>query len=149
MPSILEMAGLEIPAHVDGVSLLPVLVNSENSVKEDQLFIQAWGEEAAQSLAVIHDGLKYIYWYYGEGMEPAEELYDLSEDCLEMTNLAGDPSMSEKLEDMRTRYDRYMDEWKRERVTGSGYERYDVLFDRHIPWEEKSHLVNLKGKDRK
>lgn len=146
MPTILEMAGLEVPEHVDGVSLIPVIKDKNSVVKEDQLFIQAWGEDAIQSLAVIHNQYKYIYWYYGEGMEPAEELYDLDEECLEMTNLAADPSMNKVLEDMRSRYDRYLEKWKNERVTGSSYERYDVLFDRHIPWEDKADYLNKKDR---
>ncbi|MFC2080378.1 sulfatase [Bacteroidota bacterium] len=143
-PTILDMAGLEAPAHMDGVSLKPVLEDPSKSMKEDQLFVQAWGVDAVQSLSVIHDGFKYIYWYYGEGMEPAEELYDLSEDCLEMTNLAKDPTMSARLEDMRKRYDKSLEKWKNERVTGSSYERYDILFDRHIPWDQKTHLLKKK-----
>jgi arylsulfatase A-like enzyme len=143
-PTILEMAGLEVPEHMDGVSLIPTINDPGKTVKEDQLFIQAWGEDAVQSLTVLYDGYKYIYWYYGEGMEPAEELYKLDEDCSEMTNLVNDPAMADVLGEMRKRYDKYLEKWKNERVSGSSYERYEVLFDRNIPWENKRDSLRKK-----
>jgi len=140
-PTILEMAGLEVPDHMDGVSLVPLLQDPDTQVKEDQLFIQAWGEKTAQSMTVIRDNYKYIYWYYGEGMDPAEELYDLDAACPEIANLAGEPEMAKSLEEMRKVYDRYLEKWKQESVKGYGYTEYVTLFDRNIPWEHKAGLI--------
>ncbi len=143
-PTILELAGLDIPENMDGVSLVPVLKDPEREVKEDQLFIQAWGVKSAQSMTVIRDNYKYIYWYYGEGMEPAEELYDLNAAGTEMENLSGLPEMSRSLEEMRRIYDRYLEKWRQESVEGNSYPEYGVLFDRTIPWEQKAELFKVK-----
>jgi len=141
-PTILEMAGLDVPDEMDGVSLIPLLKDPEASVKDHQLFIQAWGEDAAQSMSVVKDNYKYIYWYYGEGMDPAEELYDLDDECLEMKNLATGEDMQGKLVEMRTIYDDYLEKWKSECVDGNNYPQYGVLFDRNIAWEEKAGILS-------
>ncbi len=145
-PTILDLAGLKIPEHMDGVSLVPVLRKPDREVKEDQLFIQAWGERSVQNMTVIKDNFKYLYWYYGEGMEPAEELYDLDADCNEMENLAGSPGMEDRLEEMRKVYDRYLEQWKSESVDGYRYPDYGVLFDRNIDWQQKSDILKIKGR---
>ena len=105
------------------------------------MFIQAWGEPATQSLSVVWENYKYIYWYYGEGMEPAEELYDLTMDCLEMDNLVWDPDMQKILEKMQDYYDSHLEKWKAECVQEFNYPKYGRLFDRNIPWEEKRELL--------
>ena len=40
-PTILDMAGMQIPEQMDGASLVPLLQDPEMKVKENQLFIQA------------------------------------------------------------------------------------------------------------
>jgi len=74
-------------------------------------------------------------------MEPVEELYDLGDDCNEMKNLAGAAGMEGPLQEMREVYDRYLEKWKNESVEGHSYPEYAVLFDREVPWEQKTHLI--------
>ncbi len=140
-PTILEMAGLPIPEEMDGVSLIPVLNDPEFEVKEHQAFIQAWGNPAAQSMSVIWKNYKYIYWYYAEGMDAAEELYHLDKDNNEMNNLAAVPEMISTLEKMRSVYDEHLTKWKEEYKEGSNYDKYGVLFDRNIAWEDKKEFA--------
>ena len=70
-------------------------------------------------------------------MEPAEELFHIGKDPLEMSNLASNPEASPMLETMRKNYDAELKKWKEQVVSYNNYEKYGVLFDRSIPWEEK------------
>jgi len=140
-PTILEMAGVEVPAVMNGVSLTPLLMDPDQTVKEDQLIIQAWGEAAAQCMTVVRGHYKYLYWYYGEGMEPVEELYDLEDDCAEMKNLVGIEGEEGPLTEMRAAYDRYLEQWKQECDEQHRYSEYGQLFDREVPWDQKAYLI--------
>ena len=149
MPTILDFAGINIPDHVDGVSITPIVNGKADRVKEHQKILQVWGTNATQSLSIVADGFKYLYWFYGgEGMTPTEELYDLKNDPMEMKNLASNHSYKSTLDKLRRIYDQEVANWKKERVEGHSYEMYDILFDRHIPWSEKTGLMK-KPKDPK
>ena len=54
------------------------------------------------------------------GKRPAEELYDLSEDPWQMTNVAADPRYSERKAKLRTELDHYLAETRDPRATGNG-----------------------------
>ena len=56
------------------------------------------------------------------GKRPAEELYDLSEDPWQVTNLAADPRYSEKKARLRAELDRYLTRTKDPRATDQGAE---------------------------
>ena len=60
------------------------------------------------------------------GKRPAEELYDLSHDPWQMTNVAGDPRYSERKATLHAELDRYLAETKDPRAAGRGAE-----FDRY------------------
>ena len=93
-------------------------------------------------MAIVTPEWKYIYWYYGgDGMKPTEELFHVGNDRLEMTNSAKDENYSRELESMREHFDGELRRLKERVVQGHGYERYPVLFDRSVGWEEKAPLV--------
>jgi uncharacterized sulfatase len=60
------------------------------------------------------------------GKRPAEELYDLRQDPLQMTNVAADPRYSKSKAKLRAELDRHLAETKDPRATGGGAE-----FDRY------------------
>ncbi len=60
------------------------------------------------------------------GKRPAEELYDLSQDPWQMTNVAADPRYSERKAKLRAELDRYLAETKDPHAAGRGAE-----FDRY------------------
>jgi len=133
-PTIMDLAGLAIPQNVDGVSLVPLLEDPSRDVREQMAFINVFGLQTS-CLTALTKTHKYTYWWYGhERLAPAEELYDLSKDPLEMENLAA--SSTSILDQMRGRYDQELAKWKAEAVPGK-YERYITYFDRHIPVLEK------------
>jgi arylsulfatase A-like enzyme len=79
-PTLVELVGLERPAHVQGRSLVPLL--TEPSVEWNHPTLSTYG---FGNHAVVSDRFKYIR--YNDG---SEELYDVREDPNEWQNLAVD-----------------------------------------------------------
>jgi len=110
-PTILALAGLPAPANMDGVSLLPLLQNPSEDVREQMAFMNVFGSKNS-ALSVLTKEMKYTYWWYGDStMEPTEELFHVTKDPLEMTNLVSHPEASPTLEEMRKKYDAELDKW--------------------------------------
>lgn len=133
-PTLCELAGLEPPDFLQGVSLLP-LVRGETDAVRDAIFAEAtWHAAYEPQRAVRTRRWKYIR-RFGERSRPvlpntddspskdlllshgwadrpiaAEQLYDLVFDPNEAANLAGDPACAPALEEMRGRLERWMHE---------------------------------------
>ena len=71
-------------------------------------------------------------------MQPTEELYNLIADPLELVNQAQNPGAGPKLAEMRERYDAELKKWDNLAVPYNNYRQYVRLFDRSVPWQEKS-----------
>ncbi|MGB2129014.1 MAG: sulfatase family protein [Flavicella sp.] len=145
-PTILDFAGLPVPENMDGKSLVPLVEKKGASVKEDQAIIQAWGEDPTHSLTIVAGDYKYLYWFYGEGMQPKEELYNIKKDIYEMNNLANNTKYADKLKEMQGRYDAYVAKWKRDAVPTGNYPMYASLYDRHVSWDVKRELLQIDKK---
>ncbi|WP_158968141.1 sulfatase [Paraglaciecola sp. L3A3] len=147
--TILDLAGIEKPSSWDGVSLLPILQETNQQVRPSMPHIQVWGHEETRNLTVLDDRYKYIYWYYQDekqNLVPTEELYDLANDPYEMKNIASDVRYASTLEKMRNLYDQHVDQWQQESVQYNGYSKYGQLFDRHLSWSAKQHILKQKSK---
>ncbi|VGO19661.1 sulfatase family protein [Pontiella sulfatireligans] len=141
-PTMLNLAGVPVPASMDGSNLMKLYDNPEAEIHNALPLINVWGPKEAQSLAVVTKTHKYIYWYYGgEGFEPAEELYRIDKDRLELTNLAQQPEQKAVLEKMRKQYDGQLGRWQDQAVEYNRYDPFGVLFDRAQPWSKKAPLV--------
>ena len=140
-PTLLALAGLEAPDNMDGKSLVPLLENPDQDIRDHMAFINVWGPIAATSLTALTRQWKYTYWWYrGEGMEPVEALFNIERDPLELKNLAADREHLIALEVMRRKYDRELAAWKERAVPYNDYQRYGILFDRSIAWDKKQPL---------
>ncbi len=139
--TILDLAGVPVPKNMDGKSLLPIVNGTAPRVRDVMPVIQVWGTAGTLALSVVTEEHKYIYWIYGEDVEPTEELFDLEHDPFEMANVAGNPEYHNALETMRGHYDAAVQRWKSEAVPYNDYENFGTLFDRTIPWTNKKHLV--------
>lgn len=80
--TLAELANLDVPASVDGTSLVPLL--KDPGIAWDDVAITTYG--AYGNFSVRDD--KHRYTVYADG---SEELYDLAQDPRERNNLAGDP----------------------------------------------------------
>ncbi len=143
--TILDLAGVEIPAVHDGKSLMPILKNPEKQVRETLPIIQVWGPEETRCFTIMDKNHKYIYWYFKDEKQsliPSEELYDLVNDPFEMNNVANDIDYENSLIEMRKKYDIQLKHWKNEGVNYNGYYSYVTLFDREIEWDVKSEILN-------
>jgi arylsulfatase A-like enzyme len=138
-PTILNLAGLPVPQNMDGRTLLPLLDEPSTKVRESLLLTQVWGPRETHALAVVTPRWKYIYWMYGDqGISPAEELYDMQTDRFELTNEVKSPLCRAALAQMRTLYDKHIEQWKKDCVPDHRYRAYGRLADRNIPWSEKA-----------
>jgi arylsulfatase A-like enzyme len=139
-PTLLALATLPIPENMDGKSILGLLDRPDSRIRESLPLIQAWPHtEACQAMSVVSEAYKYIYWFYGDKTtEPAEELYNLNNDKLEMVNLVANPKSGPVLEKMRRLYDGHIEHWKDNCVRREDYQRYIQLYDRHIPFSRKT-----------
>lgn len=130
-PTILELAGVPVPANMDGKSLLPLLQTPRVGGHEQMAFINVFGPLPTHSLSCLTPQFKYTYWWYADDkMKPVEELFDTKSDPLELTNLAISPASQEVLQEMRKRYDQELSKWNRQAVDYNDYQRYGKLFRR-------------------
>ena len=101
-PTICELSNIEIPNHLQGTSLAPIINKGQTKVKEIALS-QYPRHGAKMGYAARSDRYRYIEWRSGDykksndymnGEVQAIELYDYEKDPLETKNLANDPSYS-------------------------------------------------------
>ena len=130
-PTILALAGLDVPENMDGKDLMTLYDDPDATIHSVLPLINVWGPKQAHSLGVVTQTWKYIYWPYEEdGIEPAEELYELSSDPHELTQLAEVESAAGDLIRMRALYDAAVEDWKENAVPYHNYQRFGDLFTR-------------------
>jgi choline-sulfatase len=115
LPTLFELAGIEVPYNVQGQSLVPILTDNKEDNREavfaenviPEVFSDSFVFEKGGGVGGIrHPDAKMVrtrewkYNYYPEGYA---ELYHLSEDPLEQTNLAGDPGYKNIEQEMKDR----------------------------------------------
>ncbi len=104
-PTILEMVGVKIPEHIQGVSLAPLLRGERNEVHES-ILIEFYSHEnpfpwtAGLDYRIVRKGqYKYIRWIrFGEDKA---ELYDLDRDPYELNNLVNNTDASSVVKDLK------------------------------------------------
>ncbi len=135
-PTILALAGVRAPEGIDGHDLLPLYDDPNADVRAALTLMNVWGPPAVHSLSILTKNWKYIYWPYAEGeYEPAEELYWLQRDPLELTNRV--TADLQTLDRMHALYDVAVAAWKQDAVAYHRYAEYGEVFDRHVPWSVK------------
>ncbi len=109
-PTVFEAMGLQKPAHMDGLSFLPLGRGEEIPWRDYFLYVYYWEKNFPQSPTVFSlrgDRYKYITYY---GLWDVDELYDLRVDPGESNNLLYDPKFTGIAEEMEARLYEMMDE---------------------------------------
>jgi arylsulfatase A len=98
LPTVTELAGAKIPAHIDGISLAPTLTSKGNQKKHDYLYWEFHEQGGKQ--AVRQGQWKAVRLKAAGNPDGIVELYDLSKDPGENVNLT--PQFSEKADELRS-----------------------------------------------
>jgi arylsulfatase A-like enzyme len=111
-PTMMELAGIKIPKHMQGKSLLPLLEDPDKPFREDFFYEHLYRhldgyQHIERSEGVRTRDWKYIH-YIDQTGSAAEELYNLTTDSNEMQDLSKDPGSEEVLDSLRKRYQDYL-----------------------------------------
>jgi arylsulfatase A-like enzyme len=106
-PTVMDLAGLKTPDHMDGQSFLPIL-QGKNISWRDAAFYEYYWERNFPHTPTTHgvrtNRYKYIHYH---GIWDVDELYDLQNDPEEMSNLID----SKEHEDLIKKLNNRMFEW--------------------------------------
>jgi arylsulfatase A-like enzyme len=110
-PTILSLAGLEIPEVMQGLDLVPLINGEDQQWREDFLYEHLFDHQRIpKSEGVVAKRFKYMRYI---DQDPVyEELYDIANDPYEEKNLAGDEDHINVLNDLRHRCDELRELYK-------------------------------------
>jgi iduronate 2-sulfatase len=94
-PTLAGLAGLETPDHVQGKSLVPILSDPTATVKDSALSFAGGGTS-----------MRTANWTYTRYADGGEELYDMTKDPGQFTNLAKDEGRAEMLKTHRRAFNK-------------------------------------------
>ena len=99
-PTILELAGIEKPAQMQGMSIVPLLTGETTSWR-DKIFYEYYWENNYPQTPTMHgirtDRYKLIRYH---GIWDTNEFYDLKEDPFEMNNLIASPGHQKLIQEL-------------------------------------------------
>lgn len=105
-PTILDLAGVDIPAAMQGRSLEPVVRGETPDDWRTEFYYEhhfeprpSWRMSIPQSEGIRTSRWKYIRYIDSDPL--FEELYDLTVDAEETTNLAAEPAHAERIQELR------------------------------------------------
>jgi len=99
MPTVLDLAGCELPGDIDALSLVPILRGESESVRppDEPICVEFHGHQTPYEQRLVRTrNAKYVF-----NAPESDELYDLERDPHELHNVAGDPAYAGALEEMR------------------------------------------------
>ncbi len=112
-PTMLELAGVEIPSGMQGHSLVPVLNNQTTSWREHYYYEHTFQTDPPRSPIPASEGIRTARWKYIRYPQETpvyEQLFDLAHDPLEQTNLIEDSTAQNVLKELRSLCDHAKDE---------------------------------------
>jgi arylsulfatase A-like enzyme len=115
-PTLLELAGLDVPDDMQGVSLVPLLRSESPTTWRTSMYYRYWMHRDGAHNVPAHYGVRTrfhkLICYYNDPLDqlgangpidPVEwELFDLVADPLETTNVIDDPAYDQVVVELRT-----------------------------------------------
>lgn len=138
-PTLLDAAGLDVPARMHGESILSADADESNEADEPSVFIQISSSEIGRTIRTNRWKLSVsaptLEGWRGGMSDPASDLYverylyDLARDPHERVNLAGRPDYRTTFDRLRNRLEEYIREVEGEEpeiaaLSEPGYQRY-------------------------
>ena len=115
-PTMLDLAGLAIPAHMEGKSLLPLLEDPSAEMRKDFFMEHHFKNTPGKNHIERSEGVRTRDWkyirYIDQQGDEMEELYHVAKDPLELNDLSGQASSASKMDKLRDRYLTYLDEFQ-------------------------------------
>ena len=106
-PTLLSLAGLTIPEHCAGQSLMP-WVRGSDAVLRDDFLVEHRFDHPEIPASVGVRAKRWVYTRY-DGVDPQfEQLFDLHADPTQLNDLARDPAWGEVLDERRARCDKLL-----------------------------------------
>ncbi len=104
-PTFLDLAGLPIPAAVQGKSWVPLLSGREKKLRTS--FLYEYSIEAGFTDTPSMEGIRTDRWKYIRYPEihETDELYDLKADPHEMSNVVNDPAAAGQLKEIKAEFE--------------------------------------------
>lgn len=105
-PTFLDMAGLPVPAEIQGRSLVPILASGGKAPADwrDAIYY-AYYENVAAHNVPMHDGIRTVRYKLAFFPRTREwQLFDLQKDPMEMRSLHADPAYAKVLAALQKRY---------------------------------------------
>ena len=97
-PTILDVAGLRAPAHMQGMSIVPLLERAAADWRDRVFYEYYWEMDFPQTptmFGIRTERYKYIRYH---GIWDTNEFYDLSQDPNEMRNLIDAPEHQDRIQ---------------------------------------------------
>lgn len=88
MPTVAEIAGIETPEHMDGISFLPTLINQQDQKQHEYLYWEFHGE--SRKRALLMDEWKLIELNVNNPKKSKIELYNLAVDSIEKNDVSAE-----------------------------------------------------------
>jgi len=110
-PTLLDLAGVDVPSTMQGTSLVPILEGASPAGWRSDFFVEHLMDNPTIPKHEGVRGERYKYARYFEQEPVFEELYDLLADPMETRNLARDPDYLEVLGELRRRTDELQAEY--------------------------------------
>jgi N-acetylglucosamine-6-sulfatase len=90
-PTFAEWAGVQIPGPINGVSLVGLLTNPSTPWRQE-ILIEALAYAEGLAREGLFSGVRTQRYAYAEHLTGEKELYDMSVDSYQLTNIASDPA---------------------------------------------------------
>ena len=101
LPTAAELAGIDVPAGIDGISLLPTLLGNGLQKQHDYLYWETDGKSGWQALR--KGKWKAHLQHVGDPARTKFELYDLSSDIAEENDVsAAHPEVTREMKQLLT-----------------------------------------------